>query len=351
MTYPTTGFFGDSTDVRYYTQVPWLRYIMDFRRNGYRSGTGLELAVHQHSSGDMSVDISSGECWIQGNHYASDASANVVISAAHASLARIDRIVMRNTITSTRKIAPVCITGVPAISPVAPAYTRTADVYDIVLADVAVAAAATTILTANITDQRSNTTYCGIAAPLFVRITDSVPGDDLDLAGYGITGAADPTADTEGATLNYVLSKTISGGIPAGTPIIWTTGTCPDGYLEMNGQAITSAVYPLLYSIYGSTLPDWRGRCLVGYDPSQNEFDAVLEQGGEKLHILTAAEMPAHVHGNVLTAVVTNFEPIMSTPPVVLDYPANTITGSTGSGTGHQNCQPYIVQMFIVRAE
>ena len=346
----STGFFGDTTDVRYYTQVPWLRYIMDFRRNGYRSGTGLELAVHQHSSGDMSVDVSSGECWIQGNHYASDASVNVVISTAHASLARIDRIVMRNTITGTRKIAAVCITGVPAISPVAPAYTRTTDVYDIVLADVAVAAGTTAILTANITDQRSNTTYCGIAASLFVRITDSVPGDDLNMGGYGLTGAADPTADTEGATLNYTLSKTTSGGLPAGTPIIWTTGTCPDGYLEMNGQAITSAAHPLLYSIYGAALPDWRGRCLVGYDSSQNEFDTILEQGGEKLHILTEAEMPAHVHGGVVTAILTNRWPPGGSSTGVMSS-ASVSTGSTGSGTGHQNCQPYIVQMFIVRAE
>lgn len=39
-----------------------------------------------------------------------------------------------------------------------------------------------------------------------------------------------------------------------------------------------------------------QGRVLVSQDGSQTEFDAVRETGGEKTHVLTAAETPAHVH-------------------------------------------------------
>jgi microcystin-dependent protein len=43
-------------------------------------------------------------------------------------------------------------------------------------------------------------------------------------------------------------------------------------------------------------LPNLKGRVPVGADPTQTEFDVLGETGGEKTHLLTAAEMPTHSH-------------------------------------------------------
>lgn len=49
----------------------------------------------------------------------------------------------------------------------------------------------------------------------------------------------------------------------------------------------------------GGTWVAWgAGRVPVGIDTTQTEFDTVEEIGGEKTHILTTAEAPAHTHGN-----------------------------------------------------
>lgn len=57
----------------------------------------------------------------------------------------------------------------------------------------------------------------------------------------------------------------------------------------------TSATNPS--TLFGGTWVQWgQGRVPVGVDPAQSEFDTVEETGGEKEHVLSVAEMPAHSH-------------------------------------------------------
>jgi len=353
-----SGFFGNATDIRYYTQIAMHRFVMDYRRNGYVSGVGSELAVIQHSTGDMSVDIGSGECWIQGCHHADGVAINLEIAAAHATLGRIDRVVMRNTIVGTRKIEPVVITGTAASSPVAPDYTRNTEVHDLLIADITVGAGVTQILTANITDQRANTTYCGVAAPLYSRMSDMCPVDAPDMNSYRITGSADPTSGTDGVTVAHRTS--VAYNVPTGVPIWYAGAAVPDGYLECNGQSVLRATYPYLFAAIGVTfgsidslhfaLPDGRGRTIIGYDSTQTEFNAIGETGGEKTHALVEAEIPEHLHDGVISAasLVTSsmqYEPYVDLPVAITD----ASTGSAGSGTGHNNLQPFLVLKLIVR--
>lgn len=125
-----------------------------------RSG---DMAVSQRGAGaNMSVDIAAGFAMVGGTESATqgeygafnDAVTNVVISASDPSNPRIDVIGVRIRDTeysgANNDAVLIVVTGTPAGSPVVP--TLPADFLS--LAHVAVAAAAATIVTGNITDKR-----------------------------------------------------------------------------------------------------------------------------------------------------------------------------------------------------
>lgn len=91
-----------------------------------------------------------------------------------------------------------------------------------------------------------------------------------------------------------------------------------------------------------------QGRCLVGQDTTQTEFDALGETGGAKTHTLTIAQMPAHTHTYVDQN--TNNNPVNSgsNDRASTDSVSRT-TGSTGGTQPHNNLQPYIVVKFWKR--
>lgn len=56
------------------------------------------------------------------------------------------------------------------------------------------------------------------------------------------------------------------GTNPTGTVIMYYGATAPSGYLECNGQIISTANYPKLHALIGSTVPDLRGEFVRGWD-------------------------------------------------------------------------------------
>jgi len=128
-----------------------------------------DLKVQAKGTPNMSVDVLSGHGWIDGTeganqgtyHVYNDATKNLVISAAHATLARKDLVVakMQDAAYSgaTNAWSLAVVTGTPAGSPAEPAVPANA----IVLALVDVAAAAASITNANITDRRRRASALG----------------------------------------------------------------------------------------------------------------------------------------------------------------------------------------------
>lgn len=123
------------------------------------------LKVVQHAAGaNMSVDVNPGQAVISvyGDTRASymgvlDATKNLVVSAADPTNPRIDSIYAQMTDQNygeaTSKFEVVLVNGTAAGSPVAPSPSTA---YSQKLADIAVPALATSIVTGNITDQRSH---------------------------------------------------------------------------------------------------------------------------------------------------------------------------------------------------
>lgn len=112
---------------------------------------------------DMSVDVAAGTVLFDATDVAV-AGQNVAIAAAHASLDRIDVVVVNSAGTAS------VITGTPAATPKAPAYD--ASTY-LALARVFVDDGTTTILNADITDIRIYNT--GVGAGVQVQEQDGVP--------------------------------------------------------------------------------------------------------------------------------------------------------------------------------
>lgn len=120
------------------------------------------LKVTQQTTPAMSVQVAAGSAFVAGTESAlqglyfvyNDAAVNVTIAAADATNPRRDLIVLRvkdAAYSGAANSATVeSVTGTPAASPTLPAVPANCHV----LAEIAVAAAATSIIDANITDRR-----------------------------------------------------------------------------------------------------------------------------------------------------------------------------------------------------
>lgn len=141
------------------------------------------------------------------------------------------------------------------------------------------------------------------------------PGGNLILKGDQY-----PTAATGAPLLIDANNKVISGAdaatviaalqglVSSPGDVKMVAGTVPsNGWLLCNGSAISRTTYANLFAAIGTSygagdgtttfnLPNLQGKIPVGRDTAQTEFDTVGETGGEKTHILSAAEMPSHTH-------------------------------------------------------
>ena len=145
-------------------------YFKGIIRNGVLfSGTSLKVAA---GSG-MIVRVQAGTAYINGKIYANDEAENITIEAAAATLARIDRVVLRLN-EADRLISVAVLKGTPASSPIAPAITQSADIYEMCLAEIRIPAGATSITSRYITDKRADTALCGWVTSLVKPVDDFV---------------------------------------------------------------------------------------------------------------------------------------------------------------------------------
>jgi hypothetical protein len=220
------------------------------------SAVSTSLQVTQNSPAGMSVIVKSGYAAIVGNYQSNmgvytafnDADAVATITTANASNPRIDRICITVSDAyytgSLNTVSINVVAGTPAASPTAP----TTPTNSISLATVAVGAGVTSILTANITDTRTETTTLlpGLTASgtatltnkslsdsttYIIDATDATKRLNIDVTGTtGITGVLQSA---------FTTAKTLVLPDAADTLVArTTTDTLTNKYLQAPNEVV-----------------------------------------------------------------------------------------------------------------
>ena len=176
--------------------------------------------------------------------------------------------------------------------------------------------------------------------------------------------------------------------IPAGIITDYAGSSAPSGWLLCYGQAVSRSTYAALFTAISTTygigdgattfnLPDCRGRVKAGKDDmggsSANRLtdqsggldgDILGDTGGSETHVITESQLPSHLHtipnhGHSIPTVTEDSPGADSgfdyttqgtdIPNSTTSTDGGTNTGSTGSGTAHNNIQPTIIFNTIIK--
>lgn len=110
------------------------------------------MSVFADATG-MQVKVRTGECWIKGHWGEVTAQKTLPITAAHATLGRKDRVILRCDFSNDRIELDV-LAGTPASSPAVPALTQDSSKWETSLAIVTIPAADTSIGATQVEDKR-----------------------------------------------------------------------------------------------------------------------------------------------------------------------------------------------------
>ena len=162
---------------RVYKAEDWAWYFSTFIGNGVfpKPTNGLMVMAN----GAMDVAVKAGFGFINGYAFRNQDDHVITIAIGDGSLGRIDRVVLRWDLTNRQMVLDV-LQGTPSADPQPVALTRTADTYELALADISVTKGMTTISQANITDRRTNTDLCGIVEGTVSQIDWATLAAQLD---------------------------------------------------------------------------------------------------------------------------------------------------------------------------
>jgi len=145
-----------------------------------------------------------------------------------------------------------------------------------------------------------------------------------------------------------------------GTIQMYAGLTAPDGYLICDGSVVSRITYKNLFDVIGTiygagngsttfSIPNFKGRVPVGFNSSEIEFDTLGKSSGEKNHVLTIEETPAHKHSYLDNYGVQNVEVTFYNGTATDEIERWEDTSTVGGGLAHNNLQPYLVCNYLIR--
>ena len=167
------NYFGTNAGIlqNKYTEDEWNAYY-----EGKIEPFAIQLSLVMSNMTYTARELSFGnaitftaKAWINGYFYFNTGDLAVELDTADGQLNRVDRVVVRWDLTNRVMSVKVKSSSFSA-SPTAPALQRDADIYELALADIYVGAGVTAITQSKITDQRLNTSLCGVVAAVVQQI-------------------------------------------------------------------------------------------------------------------------------------------------------------------------------------
>lgn len=199
-----SSFFNSMGGDRKYNAADFAEYFASFIGNGVFGAPTASLKIVPDTGTNVALSIGSG--WINGYYYVNTARLWLELPTPDGVLNRIDRIVLRWSLDD-RSISAKVKSGVLASNPVAPALQRDASIYELALGDVYVAAGASSITEANITDQRGIGALCGTVSSV---VSEAHTHENATQSTPGFMSPADKKALDQLTPTSNVTFKTIT---------------------------------------------------------------------------------------------------------------------------------------------
>lgn len=155
---------------------------------------------------------------------------------------------------------------------------------------------------------------------------------------------------------------------PVGSIVIWGSEDIPENYLKCEGQILSREEYASLFNVIGTTfgdgdgtttfaLPDMRNYVVVGMSDDTN-INAIGKKYGEKEVTLTVDEIPyleADVYDTLDNKLPTGWNTGSANTNIIATTASENM-GRTlkakfnGGGQAHNNMQPSMAMVFIIKA-
>jgi hypothetical protein len=171
----------------------------------------------------------------------------------------------------------------------------------------------------------------------------------VDVATLGTVEASKAVTADSNKDITGIRNLTVTGDVSNASGTLTTLqAVYPVGSIYINAAVSTN---PGTLLGFGTWVAFGTGRTMVGIDAAQTEFDTLEETGGAKTHTLTESELPSHYHLQGYGADQTpRYGITTGLSSVRIDNDGNAYnstsaahTSSVGSGSAHNNLQPYIV--------